>query len=209
MLATASQLQEIIYRCDAKYPKFIRVNENWGFKMWHGNFFQCHYEQDMRNNWYMQNYAASYGIAPAVGDIVSIPNPFKPSAMNIWGFFTEICHNILYEMETYKHLWWGWYDDDDEIDFDKYWKKYLNDDNHNSIDFDYYGLPNLIQQLENIGFEYAEDLHSANVGYMKDGRFVCFDFDHCHLPENPITKADKLLMAHSFDLALKPMLLGV
>lgn len=206
MLATASQLQEIIYRTSQKWtPKFIRINNEWGFKAWDYSFAykqerRCHikgncYEKTALDNWKMQGHAASYGLAPDVGnDFMSFPHPTANEW--IYGFFTKICPIIISDHPVYDHL--GWEFGDSYGDFNCHWKKKNNDDDLNNIDFQYYGLSDLESMLKDIGFEYAEDLHLDNVGFMPNGTFVCIDFDHCHLPPNPITKVDKFISVYQY-----------
>jgi hypothetical protein len=208
MLATASQIQELYSRKHPGYaPRFIQINSEWGFKAWDHNFTYkqeekqyvegCSAEQLALKNWQMQGYAASYGLAPDVAnDFLRFPHPTCDEY--IYGFFTRICTQILDDHPAYAHLMWHFWSTPWSA---RYWKKYKHDHDINNVDFEYYGLPNLPSMLEDIGFEYAEDLHSQNVGWMPDGSFVCFDLDCCHLPDKPITKADKILSAYAYSMA--------
>lgn len=206
MLATASEIVDAIKKSNYKYPKFVQLNKLWGCKMWYIKHYKessmqpSGPEQERDNNHRMQAHAASYGLAPAVGEKFSFVNPHDEDCY-VYGFLTVICPRLLHKEPEYQHLSWGWYFWE-FFNVNKYWKKQKDSDDINNIDFEYYGLPNLANMLLDIGFEYAEDLHLENVGFMADGSFVCIDFDHCYLPPNPITKADKLLAANELQLAL-------
>lgn len=130
------------------FAKFVKVNENWGFK-----FFDSPRTRD--KNYELNKRAGECGLAPKVGSKIDFPEE------SMFGFFVELIDVIIENHPAYPGDNW-WLDE---------WKK----DNDNNINFDYYKLPNLISLFEEIGISIG-DLHCENVGWMKDGTFVCIDF---------------------------------
>lgn len=132
---------------------FFPIDEKWGIKYW--------LDSDLRDmNYKYQNHASKHGLAPSVGRNIDFTHPRSDKI--VYGFFTEICPNILSLNPEYNRI-------------SPFFASYKQDDDYN-MDFDHYNLPNLKKQLKDIGFVDVCDLHNANVGFMDDGRFVCIDF---------------------------------
>lgn len=139
--------------------RFLRLNDRWAVKGYYN-------PQTCQKCFKMQKHAASHNLGPLTyGEIFEM----KFNGSKYHCFITEIVSTILNEHKDYRGIggWWqshAWYKDDD-----------------NCVDFNAYGLPDLKNELKGIGFIEANDLHLANVGWLPDGTFVVFDFDHCQL----------------------------
>lgn len=135
---------------------FIKMDSGWGLKLYYEDCLA-------RKTYEMQQYAASYGLAPRVGPYIF---KFNKNGRIFSAYYTECVSCILYD--RFKHLG-NW--------MHGQWPKHHLTDNSN-VYGPFLGLPDIAQQLLEIGIE-PFDLHYANVGFMPDGRLVCIDFGVC------------------------------
>lgn len=167
-----NQVSKVIKGSDKKYgatASFALISDTYGLKYW-GN------KEYAESNYEKTKFAAQYGLAPKVGQFIK----FKLDEETYYGFFMERLDILFKDWHTEK------------FDCGYYWRDdcYYVDEELNSLDFERYmiderlpfqsvAITNLTEQLKEIGFEVVSDLHYENVGWMKDGRFVCIDFDNC------------------------------
>lgn len=153
---------------------FVSINETWGLKYWYS-------QRKAEHTYRMNKHAAEFGLAPKVGEMIqfALPTGDEGESETYHGYFVE-----KIEM-TYKDRYYGeddsWWAEEEDEDGNTY--LVIPRDRDNNIDFPEVDLPDLVEQLKEIGFSRVEDLHWENVGWMPDGRFVCIDFDYCRLEE--------------------------
>lgn len=168
----SEQISTVIQGSPKEYgamARFAFISDDYGLKYWDD-------EDYARDNYEKTKLAAQYGLAPKVGSFIS----FELGEEKYYGFFMERIHTLFKDWYTEKfdrgYSWWdSCYHVDQELnslDFERYM---VDEDAR----FQEVTITNLTEQLMEIGFGVVSDLHYENVGWMKDGRFVCIDFDNC------------------------------
>jgi hypothetical protein len=154
--------------------RFIRLSKHWGFK-WYASLRDCLQTHEM------QSRAHKQGWAPALGNIVSFRGRYKGD--NEYGYAVQ-----------YATTWKAYHGIDPSVrwcDGD-----FMMDEDRNSLDFDYYSLPDFHELSDQCGFT-GHDFHYQNVAYLADDTVVVIDFSECRFNDGTtIARLEEKLHRH-------------
>lgn len=139
------------------YARFLRINEQWGIKL----FDRKHYRD---KSYDAQEKAYRLDLGPHLGDKLELR---LNDGEAIYGYVTECIvetYQDRFARETYGYL----SGPDMTCDED------LHCDSEMENDSEYIDLMGRLGEADFCTY----DMHSQNVGWMKDGRLVCIDFSH-------------------------------